>query len=180
VAVPASLPGSWRPQCGGTQLHGGSAHWCDFSLPVLCHGSVAVPASLPGCWRPQCGGLSCMAGPLTDSRCRATSRQRGGPGIPSWGLATTVWGTQLHGWSPHSCDSRCSCYVTAAWRSQHPFLGAGDHSVGELSCMAGPLTDVISRCSCFVTAAWRSQHPFLGAGDHSVGDSAAWLVPSLV
>jgi hypothetical protein len=24
-------------------------------------------------------------------------------------------GTQLHGWSPHWCDARCSCFVTAAW-----------------------------------------------------------------
>jgi hypothetical protein len=76
-----------------------------------------------------------MASPLTgvSPAARVLSRQRGGPSIPSWVLVTTVQGTQLHGWSPHWCDLCCSCFVTAAWWSQHPFLGAGDHSAGDLA-----------------------------------------------
>jgi hypothetical protein len=67
-----------------------------------------------------------MAGPLTGviPAARALSRQRGGPSIPSWGLATTVWGTQLHGWSSHWCDSHClprhsSAVVPAALEDAH-------------------------------------------------------------
>jgi hypothetical protein len=110
---------------------------------------------------------------------RALSWQRGGPSIPSWVLTTPVQGTQLHGWYPHCCDSRCSCYVTAVWWSQLPswvlattVLGTQLHGWSPHCCD--------SHCSCFDTAAWRSQYPFVGAGDYSVGDSAAWLVPSLV
>jgi hypothetical protein len=90
----------------------------------------------------QCRGLSCMAGPLTGvmPAARATSRQRGMcwcysagdsaawlvPSLVRWPLlvlchgrvecaCATVQGTQLHGWSSHWCDARCSCFVTAAW-----------------------------------------------------------------
>jgi hypothetical protein len=109
-----------------------------------------------------------MAGHLTvvSPAARALSRQRGGPSIPSWVLATTVQGTQLHGWSPHWWDSRCSCFVTAAWRSQHPFLGAGDHSVGDSaawlvpSLVGCPLL-VLCHCSVVFPASlpgcWRPQ-----------------------
>jgi hypothetical protein len=81
-----------------------------------------------------------MAGPLTGVlyAARALSRQRGGPSTPSWVLVTTVQGTQLLGWTPHCCESRCSCFVTAVWRSQHPFLGAGDHSVGDSAAWLVP------------------------------------------
>jgi hypothetical protein len=140
-----------------------------------------VPASLPGCWRPQCRGLSGMAGPLTVviPAARALSRQRGGPSIPSWVLATTVQGTQRYGWSPHSCDSRCSCFVTQhsgpsipSWVLATTVEGTQRYGWSPHCCD--------SRCPCFVTVAWWSQHPFVGAGDHSVGVSAVWLVPSLL
>jgi hypothetical protein len=74
-----------------------------------------------------------MAGPLTGviPTARALTQQCGCPSIPSWVLSTTVQGTQLHGWSPHWCDSHCSCVDTAVRLSQHPFLGAGDYSVGD-------------------------------------------------
>jgi hypothetical protein len=57
------------------------------------------------------------AGPLTSEMpaFRALSRQRGRAQHPFLGAGATVQGTQLHGWSPRLCDSRCSCFVTAAW-----------------------------------------------------------------
>jgi hypothetical protein len=81
-----------------------------------------------------------MAGPLTGViyAARALSLQRGVPSVASWVLVITVQGTQLLGWTPHWCDSRCSCFVTAAWRSQHPFLSAGDHSAGDSAAWLVP------------------------------------------
>jgi hypothetical protein len=123
---------------------------------------------------------SCTAGPLA-AVARALSRQRGRAQHPFLGGAgATVQRTQLHGWSPHWCDARCSCFVTAAWLGPAPFLGAGATVQGtQLHGWSPHWCD--ARCSCFVTAAWQGPAPLPGGcWCYSAGDSAAWLVPSLV
>jgi hypothetical protein len=121
---------------------------------------------------------------------------------PSWVLVVLVWITQLCGWSPHCCVTRCSCYVTAAWLGPAPLFWVLVVLVlgTQLCAWLGPappswvlvvlvwITQLYgwfshlcqSRCSCYVTAAWLGPAPpFLGAGGSSVGDSAAWLGSSL-
>jgi hypothetical protein len=126
--------------------------------------------------------------------------QTGGPLL----MLCEVPVTQLHGWSPHWGDARCSCYVTAAWYGPAPFLGAGATVQGtQLHGWSPHWCD--ARGSCYDTAAWYvlvlqcrglscMAGPLTGVIPaaralsrqcgmclcYSAGDSAAWLVPSLV
>jgi hypothetical protein len=88
----------------------------------------------------QCRGLSCMADPLTGvmpATC-AMSRQRGWAHHAFLGAGATVQGTQLHGWAPHWCDARCSCYGTAAWLGPARLPGCWCYSAGDSAAWLGP------------------------------------------
>jgi hypothetical protein len=73
------------------------------------------------------------AGPLTGGMpaARALSRQRGWAQHPCLGAGATVQGTQLHGWSPHWWDARCSCFVTATWLGPAPLPGSWCYIAGD-------------------------------------------------
>jgi hypothetical protein len=136
---PAPLPGCWCYSAGD------SAAWLVPSLVrcpllVLCHGSVAGPSTPSWVLGLQCRGLSCMAGPLTSvmPAARALSRQRGWAQHPFLGAGAIVPGTQLHGWSPHWCDARCSCLVTAAWYGPAPLPGCWCYCAGDSAAWLVP------------------------------------------
>jgi hypothetical protein len=114
------------------------------------------------------GGLRHVASLHTDvlPAAYAMARQRGGHSNPSRVLVTTAT------WLVPSllCYPLPVLYGTAAWRSQQPFPGAGDHSAQVISAAwLAPSLLCYPLPVLYGTTAWRSQQPFMGAGDHSAG-----------
>jgi hypothetical protein len=108
------------------------------------------------------------AGPLSVviPSARAMSRQRGRAQHPFLGAGATVQGTQLHGWSPHWCDARCSFFVTAAWLGPAPHPGCWCYSAGvSAAWLLVPSHWCDSLCSCYDGSVVGPSTPsFLGAG----------------